>query len=151
MIVCCNLPDILIFSRVRVESWDELHHGEKSFGPKIGVVRAGMRGSRAGPRVRPNSHPNTVAGRAGRTTPCIAAPPNTWWITDEPPNAWWTTDRFYSRLSNQSSASLCTNRKSMNKLCIIIYYSFSSQETLNLLWGSVWCSDYSVLVSCLVI
>lgn len=46
---------------------------------------------------------------------------------------------------------LCTNRKSMNKLCIIIYYSLSSLETLYLSWGSVWCSDYSVLVSCLVI
>lgn len=62
-----------------------------------------------------------------------------------------TTDRFYPRLFNQSSASLCTNRKSMNKLCIIIYYSLSSLKTLYLSWGSVWCSDYSVLVSCLVI
>lgn len=151
MNVCCYLPDILIFARVRVESWDELHHGGKSFGPRTGVVRAGMRGSRAGPRVRPNSPPNTVAGRAGRTTQCIAAPPNTWWITDEPPNAWRTIDRFYPRLFNQSSASLCMNRKSMNKLCIIIYYSLSSLKTLYLSWGSVWCSDYSVLVSCLVI
>lgn len=130
MNVCCYLPDILIFARVRVESWDELHHGGKSFGPRTGVVRAGMRGSRAGPRVRPNSPPNTVAGRAGRTTQCTAAPPNTWWITDEPPNAWRTIDGFYPRLFNQSSASLCMNRKSMNKLCIIIYYSLSSLKTL---------------------
>lgn len=101
IIVYCNLQDIFAVCRVRVESWDELHHGGKSFGPKTGVVRAGMRGSRAGPRVRPNSHPNTVAGRAGQTTPCIAAPPNTWWITDEPPNVWWTADRLYSRLSHR--------------------------------------------------
>lgn len=66
MNVCCYLLDIFIFVRVRVESWDEFYYGGKSFGLRIGVVRAGMRGSRAGSRVRFNSFFNIVVGRAGR-------------------------------------------------------------------------------------